>query len=69
MIPELGRSLEKRMVTYSSILAWRIPWDRGALWATVHGGIVESDMTEQPTHFEFITTGEKDRAEFQIQQG
>jgi len=26
MIPGLGRSLEKGMTTYSSILAWRIPW-------------------------------------------
>ena len=25
------------MATHSSILAWRIPMDRGALWATVHG--------------------------------
>ena len=24
------------MATHSSILAWRIPMDRGALWATVH---------------------------------
>ena len=24
------------MVTHSSILAWRIPMDRGAWWATVH---------------------------------
>ena len=29
--------LEKRMATHSSILAWRIPLDRGAYWATVHG--------------------------------
>ena len=29
-------SLEKEMATYSSILAWRIPRDRGAWWATVH---------------------------------
>ena len=41
-IPESGRSpdllsLEKEMVTYSSILAWRIPTDRGACKATVHG--------------------------------
>ena len=28
--------LEERMATYSSILAWRIPMDRGAWWATVH---------------------------------
>ena len=25
-IPGLGRSLEKRMATCSSILAWKIPW-------------------------------------------
>ena len=25
------------MVTYSSILAWRIPMDRGAWWATTRG--------------------------------
>ena len=29
--------LEEGMATYSSILAWRIPLDRGAWWATVHG--------------------------------
>ena len=34
----LGREdpLEKRMVTLSRILAWRIPWT-GACWAVVHG--------------------------------
>ena len=26
LISGLGRSLEKGMVTHSSILAWRIPW-------------------------------------------
>ena len=36
-IPGLGRSLEEGMATHSSILAWRIPVDRGAWWATVHG--------------------------------
>ena len=30
-------SLEKEIATHSSILAWRIPMDRGAWWATVHG--------------------------------
>ena len=30
--------LEKGMATHSSILAWRIPMDRGAWQATVHGG-------------------------------
>ena len=29
--------LEKGMATHSSVLAWRIPMDRGAWWATVHG--------------------------------
>ena len=28
--------LEEGMATHSSILAWRIPIDRGAWWATVH---------------------------------
>ena len=38
--------LEKRKATYSSILAWRIPMDRGALWATVHGVAKSQDTTE-----------------------
>ena len=29
--------LEEGMATHSSILAWRIPMDRGVWWATVHG--------------------------------
>ena len=29
--------LEEGMSVHSSILAWRIPMDRGARWATVHG--------------------------------
>ena len=29
--------LEEDMATYSSILDWRIPMNRGAWWATVHG--------------------------------
>ena len=28
--------LEEGMATHSRILAWRIPMDRGAWWATVH---------------------------------
>ena len=30
-------SLEEGLATHSSILAWRIPMDRGAWQATVHG--------------------------------
>ena len=37
--------LEEGMETHSSILAWRIPMDTGAWWATVHE-VAESDVTE-----------------------
>ncbi|XDA84213.1 hypothetical protein R6Z07F_014036 [Ovis aries] len=38
-VPSLGLEdpLEEGMATHSSILAWRIPMDRGAWRATVHG--------------------------------
>ena len=37
-VQSLGQEdpLEEGMATHSSILAWRIPMDRGAWWATVH---------------------------------
>ena len=38
--------LEENIATHSSILAWRIPTDRGAWWATVHR-VTEWDMTER----------------------
>ena len=41
-----GDPLEEGMATHSSILAWRIPTDRGAWGATAHGGHKESDTTE-----------------------
>ena len=34
------------MATHSSILAWRIPMDRGAWRATVHG-VAKSDTAER----------------------
>ena len=37
--------LEEGMATHSSVLAWRIPMDRGAWSATVHV-VMESDTTE-----------------------
>ena len=46
-VQSLGQEdpLEKGMATHSSILAWSIPMDRGAWWATVHGVIrVEHDL-------------------------
>ena len=30
-------ALKKSTATHFSILTWRIPMDRGAWWATVHG--------------------------------
>ena len=36
------------MATHSSMLAWRIPLDRGAWRAIVHE-VTESDMTQQLT--------------------
>ena len=45
--------LEKGMATHSSILAWRIPMDRGTWQATVHGVCKESDRTEQLSLFTF----------------
>ena len=66
LIPELGRSsggssqrlereysLLRRILEaiHSNILAWRIPMDRGAWWAAVHGIYhKESDRTEQTKH-------------------
>ena len=46
--------LEEGMATHSSILAWRIPMDRGAWWTTVHkitkSGTGLSDFTHTHTH-------------------
>ena len=43
----LGRwdALDDRTATYSSILAWRSPMDRGAWWTVVHK-VAESDTSE-----------------------
>ena len=38
--------LEEGMATHFSILAWRIPMNRGAWWATVHG-VAESNTAER----------------------
>ena len=47
-VPPLGWEdpLEKGMATHFSILAWRIPMDREAWWATVQG-LAKNQTTEQ----------------------
>ena len=44
--PSWEDPLEEGMASHSSILAWRIPLDRGAWRATVHGGHKKSDRAE-----------------------
>ena len=43
------QSLEEDTATHSSILAWRIPTDRGAWPATAHK-VAELDTTEATEH-------------------
>ena len=38
-------SLEKEMATHSSILAWRMPMDRGA-WQTAVHGVTETQLSK-----------------------
>ena len=46
--PGWEKPLEGEMATHSSILAWRIPVDRGAWWVTVHG--VTKSWTQLSQH-------------------
>ena len=46
-IPGSEDPLEKGRAILASILAWRIPMDRGAWWAAVHGVAKSRDMTER----------------------
>ena len=45
-IPGWEYPLKEGMETHSSVLAWRIPMDRGAWQATVHRGHKELALTE-----------------------
>ena len=46
LLPWQSGSVSLAPPTHSRILAWRIPTDRGAWWATVHG-VAESEETEE----------------------
>ena len=45
--------LEKEMATHSSILAWRIPLEGGAWWATIHGVAKSRTRLSDFTHSVF----------------
>ena len=53
-VQSLGQddSLEEGMATHSSILAWRIPVDRGA-WQAAVLGVVKSQTRLSDYHFHF----------------
>ena len=55
LIPGSGRPLEKEMATYSTILAWEIPWTED-WWAAVHGVTKESDTTQQLNNNDVFTS-------------
>ena len=51
-VPWVGKSpLAEGMATYSSIPSWRIPMDRGAWWATVHGSQRVPTRNEKRIYF------------------
>ena len=51
------------MATHSSMLAWRIPRDRGARWATLHGVIKSqtqlSDQAHTVSYIRFLAVDHK----------
>ena len=50
LIPGLGRCLRKEMATHSSILAWKIPWQRSLLGYSPWGCRVGHDWEQTDTH-------------------
>ena len=48
--------LEESMETHSSILAWRIPTDRGAWWATVHGVTKRHNVATEKQQTKYVST-------------
>ena len=48
LVQSLGQEdpLEKEMAIHSTILAWRIPWTRGAWWAPVDRVAKDQNTTE-----------------------
>ena len=49
--------LKEEMTTHSSILAWKIPWTRGAWWATVHRVAENQTWLNEHEHKTHMSTG------------
>ena len=62
LIPGLERSPGGGHGTHSSILAWRIPMDRGAWWATVH------KVTKSQTRLKLLSTHTHDKSKCLLQK-
>ena len=50
-------ALKEEMTTHSSILAWKIPWTRGAWWATVHRVAENQTWLNEHEHKTHMSTG------------
>ena len=59
-VPSLGREdpLEEGMATHSSMLAWRIPMERAAWWATVHGVAGRGWFVEFSSMYRFLLSSQ-----------
>ena len=49
-----GQDPQVGMAADSSILTWRIPMERGAWWATVHGVKSQTRLRNRHTHSQWI---------------
>ena len=58
--------LEKEMATHSSNLAWRIPRDRGAWWATVRGAAKSRTRLKLLRALMSMSCAEKPRQELSL---
>ena len=60
LIPSKEDALEEGMATHCSILAWRIPMDGGARWATVHE-VTKSQTCQKHSDYTMLWINEKIR--------
>ena len=58
--------LEEGMATHSSIIAWRMPMDRGAWWAIVHGVTKRHDCATKHSLFSFLLSTQNQLAYYNL---